>query len=123
YLAKVPTLTPLTAAAPAEVTDEGRVWTIRLKHGILFNDDPVFKGKPRELVADDYVYAYKRWLDPNGRRGGNPILTDLIFGARPVVEAAKKTGKFDFDAPMDGLRALDRYTVQIRMRDPNYPQV
>ena len=123
YLAKVPTLSPLTAAAPAEVADDGRVWTIRLKHGILFNDDPVFKGKPRELVADDYVYAYKRWLDPNGRRGGSPILTDLIFGARPVVEAAKKTGKFDFDAPMDGLRALDRYTVQIRMRDPNYPQV
>ena len=96
---------------------------VRLKHGILFTDDPAFKGKPRELIADDYVYSYKRWLDPNLRRGGQPILTDLIIGARPVVEAAKKTGKFDFDAPIEGLRALDRYTLQIRMREPNYPNI
>ena len=123
YLAKTPKLTPLTAAAPPEITDDGRVWTVKLKHGILFNDDPAFKGKPRELTAEDYVYAYKRWLDPNGRRAGSPVLTDLILGARPVVEAAKKTGKLDFDAPIEGLKALDRYTFQIRMKDANYPNV
>ena len=123
YLSPTPKLSPLTAAAPAEVTDGGRVWTIRLKRGILFTDDPAFKGKPRELVAEDYVYSYKRWLDPNGRRAGNPILTDLILGARPVVEAAKRAGKFDFDAPVEGLRALDRYTLQIRMREPDYPNL
>jgi len=123
YLAKVPKLVPLTAASPVEVADDGKVWTVRLKHGILFHDDPVFKGKPRELTADDYVYAYKRWLDPNGRRAGSPILTDLILGARPVVEDAKKKGKFNFDAPIEGLKALDRYTYQIRMKEPNYPSV
>jgi ABC-type transport system substrate-binding protein len=123
YLSPTPKLTPLTAAAPPEVTDGGRVWTIRLKRGILFADDPAFKGRPRELVAEDYVYSFKRWLDPNGRRAGNPILTDLILGARPVVEAAKRTGKFDFDAPIEGLRALDRHTLQIRMREPDYPNL
>ena len=123
YLSKTPKLTPLTAAGPAEITENGKVWTIRLKHGILFTDDPAFKGKPRELVADDYVYSYKRWLDPNLRRGGPPVLTDLIIGARPVVEAAKKTGKFDFDAPMEGLRALDRYTIRIHLSETNYPNV
>src|SRR5947207_647625 len=30
YLSPTPKLTPLTAAAPAEVTEGGRVWTIRL---------------------------------------------------------------------------------------------
>ena len=40
-----------------------------------------------------------------------------------MVEAAKKTGKFDFDAPIEGLRALDRYTLQIRMSEPNYPSL
>ena len=48
---------------------------------------------------------------------------DLIIGARPVVEAAKKTGKFDFDAPIEGLRALDRYTLTIRMSGANYPNI
>ena len=84
---------------------------------------PALKGETAELVAEDYVYSYKRWLDPNGRRAGQPILTDLILGARPLVEAAKTTGRFDFDAPIEGLRALDRYTLQIRMSEPNYPTV
>jgi ABC-type transport system substrate-binding protein len=60
YLSKTPKLTPLTAAGPPEVTEDGKVWTIRFKRGILFTDDPAFKGKPRELTADDYVYSYKR---------------------------------------------------------------
>ncbi|MEO8488119.1 MAG: ABC transporter substrate-binding protein [Betaproteobacteria bacterium] len=123
YLARTPTLTPLTAEGPPDITDGGRTWTIRFKHGILFHDDPAFHGKPRELTADDYVYAYKRWLDPNGRRAGQPVLTDLILGARPVVDAAKKTGRFDFDAPIAGLRALDRYTLRIAMSDVNFPNV
>jgi ABC-type transport system substrate-binding protein len=123
YLSKTPKLTPLTAAGPPEVTEDGKVWTIRFKRGVLFTDDPAFKGKPRELTADDYVYSYKRWLDPNGRRAGSPILTDLILGARPVVDAAKKTGKFDFDVLIEGLRALDRYTLKIRMREANYPNI
>jgi ABC-type transport system substrate-binding protein len=58
-----------TEAMPA-ITDGGRKWTIGLKTGIRFSDDPTFKGKPRELVAEDYVYALKRRLDPNLRSGG-----------------------------------------------------
>src|SRR5262245_4541962 len=121
YLSPTPKLSPLTAADPPEVTDGGRVWTIKLKHGILFADGPMFKGQPRDLVAADYIYAYKRWLDPNLRRAGQPVLTDLILGARPVIEAAKKTGKLDYDAPIEGLRVVDRYTLQLRMSEPNYP--
>ena len=84
YLRSPPRLSPVTAAGPLEITDDGKTWTMRVKPGIFFTDDPAFKGKPRELVAADYVYSYKRWLDPNLRRGGAPILTDLIVGARPV---------------------------------------
>jgi len=123
YLSPTPKLSPLTATAPPEITDGGRVWTIRLKQGIVFHDDPLFKGKPRELVAADYIYSYKRWLDPNLRRAGQPVLTDLILGARAVIEAAKKSGKLDYDAPIEGLRVIDRYTLQIRMSEPNYPTV
>jgi len=121
YLASPPKLTPLTAAGPIAITDDGRTWTVRLRTGIFFTDDPAFKSKSRELVAEDYVYSYKRWLDPNLRRGGAPIPTDLIIGARPVVDAARKSGKFDYDRPIEGLRALDRYTLQLRLNEPNYP--
>ena len=107
YLASPPRLAPLTAAALPEITDGGKTWTVRMKKGIRFTDDPAFGGKPRELTAGDYVYSFKRWMDPNGRRGGSPIITDLIIGARPVVDAATKAGKFDYDAPIEGLAVVE----------------
>ena len=63
YLARPYKLVPNTAASMPEISADGRVWTIRLKPGIRFADDPAFKGKPRELTAHDYVYAWKRLLD------------------------------------------------------------
>ena len=38
------------------------VWTIKLRPGIYFQDDPAFKGQKRELTANDYVYSFKRYL-------------------------------------------------------------
>ena len=116
YLSTGSKVVPCTAASMPVITDDGRTWTITLQKGIRFTDDPAFKGKPRELIAADYVYSIKRSIDPNLRGGGDPALADLIVGARPVVDAARKPGAhFDYDAPMAGLRALDRYTLQIRL--------
>ncbi len=124
YLATPAKLAPVCAAGLPEVTDGGKTWTMHLQHGILFTDDAAFKGKPRELVADDIVYSMKRALDPNLKRGGTPTVTDVVVGARAVVDAATKPGaKFDYDRPIAGLRSLDRYTVQIRLLRPNFPVI
>jgi hypothetical protein len=56
YLASPPRLSPLTATGPPAITDDGKTWTTHLKPGIFFTADPAFKGNPRELVAEDYVY-------------------------------------------------------------------
>ena len=37
---------------------------VKVKPGIYFANDPAFKGQKRELVAEDYVYALKRIVDP-----------------------------------------------------------
>jgi oligopeptide transport system substrate-binding protein len=121
YLAATPTLAPVTAAGPPEISADGKTWTIRLKPGIYFTDDPAFHDKPRELVAQDFVYSITRWLDPNLRRGGAPVSTDLIVGARAVVDTARQSGKLDYDQPIEGLRALDRYTLQLKLTQVNYP--
>jgi len=121
YLSTGSKVIPNTALAMPVVTDDGKTWTIRMKQGIQFADDPAFRGKPRELVAEDYVYSIKRTLDPNLRSGGDPALTDLIVGARKIVDAARKPGgRFDYDAPMDGLRATDRDTLVLRLAHPDY---
>jgi ABC-type transport system substrate-binding protein len=121
YLAATPTLVPVTAAGPPQVSADGLTWTIRIKPGIYFTDDPAFEGRPRELVARDFVYSITRWLDPNLRRGGAPQSTDLIVGARAVVDAARSSGTLDYDRPIEGLRAIDRYTLQLKLTHPNFP--
>ena len=67
YLARPYKLIPNTAAALPEITDNGLTWTIRIKKGIFFSADPAFNGRKRELIADDYIYAWKRLLDPKVR--------------------------------------------------------
>ena len=97
---------------------------MELKPGIYFTGDPAFHGKRRELTADDYVYSMKRRLDPNLSRGGDTVMTDLIIGAREVVDAAKQSGaKFDYDRPIEGLRAIGRYGLRIKLNAINYPSV
>jgi len=113
-------LVPNTAAAMPEFADGGRTWKIRIKPGIFFADDPAFHGRPRELTAADYVYSITRALDPTLKSGGDPAFTDLIVGARPVIDAAKKSGKLDYDAKIDGLQALDRFTLQLKLSAVDY---
>jgi oligopeptide transport system substrate-binding protein len=121
YLSTGSKVVPNTAEALPIVTDDGKIWTVRMKKGVRFAEDPVFKGKPRELVAADYAYSIRRSIDPNLRGGGDPSLSDLIVGARAVVDAARKSGaKFDYDAPIEGLQAPDRYTLVIRLARPDY---
>jgi ABC-type transport system substrate-binding protein len=111
-------LKPCTVVAMPEVHDDYKRFVFRLKPGILFSDDPAFGGKKRELVAEDYVYTMKRVYDPALKSPGQSILEDEgIIGLRELREAALKTGKFDYDTPVEGLKALDRYTLQVTLRE------
>jgi oligopeptide transport system substrate-binding protein len=120
YLTRPYRRAPQTATAMPEITDGGRTWTMRVRPGIYFADDPVFKGRKRELVAADYVYSWKRLLDPRVRSPFAWYLQDKVVGAEPVIDAAQKTGHFDYDAPIEGLQALDRYTLRLKLREPDY---
>jgi ABC-type transport system substrate-binding protein len=121
HLARPAKIKPLTAAGMPEVSADWRVWTIKVQPGIYYADDPAFKGQRRELVAGDYVYAIKRSADP--------VLKSLLWtwietfkidglaDYRRDLIAAKKP--FDYDREIEGLRALDRYTIQFKLTEPN----
>jgi len=64
YLARPVQLRPRTASVLPEVSADFRPFVFTLRPGILFADDPVFKGCPRELVAADFVDSVKRYYDP-----------------------------------------------------------
>ena len=67
-------------------------WTIRIKPGIHFADDPAFKGKKRELTAEDFVYSWKRLVDPKVR---SPLRWYFIAGKLVGADAAVEQGEED----------------------------
>ena len=109
-----------TAAAMPEVSTDFRTWTVRIQPGIYFADDPVFKGRRRELVADDYVYAIKRFFDPALNSPAFSEVTDQgLLGLLELREQSLKSKReFDYDREVEGIRALDRYTIRFKLAEP-----
>ncbi|MBS0444695.1 MAG: bicyclomycin resistance protein [Proteobacteria bacterium] len=118
HLARPFKLKPELAEAMPEISDDNTVFTFRLKRGILFADDPAFGGKPREVTAEDFIYTLKRIYDPKLKSPGQSSLEDEgIIGLRELREAALKGQPFDYAQPVDGLQAIDRYTLRVRLRE------
>jgi len=74
YLGPPGTLEPNTTATLPVVSPDFRVFTLTLRPGIYFADDPAFGGRRRELVAADYVYTIKRFADP---RWKSPVWSSI----------------------------------------------
>ena len=119
YLARPVKVRPNVAAGMPVVSEDFRTHTIKIKPGIYFADDPAFGGKKRELTAHDFVYTYKRFFDPKTK---SPIYSDLeeekLIGLEALRSEAEKPGaSFNYDKEIEGVRALDRYTIQFKTED------
>jgi len=123
YLASPSKLAPMAAEAMPEVADEGRTYTFHLRKGVYFTPDPAFKGARREMVAQDFVYSIMRFMDPVNRSQYAFLIEGKIKGLDDLAAAAKKSGKFDYDAKLPDMEAVDRYTLRFRLasRDYNFP--
>ena len=120
YFARPVRLVPNTADGLPQITDGGRTYTVKVKPGIYFADDAAFKGKKRELTAQDYVYTIKRIFDPKVRSYWLYIFDHRLVGLDETLERARKSGRFDYDEKIEGLQAIDRYTLRIRFKEPFY---
>src|SRR5678815_4219855 len=120
YLARPYKFVPSIATGMPEISADGRRWTIGIRPGIYFTDDPAFAGKKRELTAADFVYAWKRIVDPRVRSPNSDLLEHKIVGLDAAAAKAKSSGRFDYDAEIQGLRAVDRYTLKLELINPDY---
>jgi ABC-type transport system substrate-binding protein len=120
HLARPVKIKPLTADGMPQHSDDFRVWTVKVRPGIYFADDPAFKGGRRELVAQDYVYSFKRFADPaNKSPAWGGLETEGFPGLNELRAAALKDRKpFDYDTEIEGIRALDRYTIRFTVKEP-----
>ncbi len=113
YLARPVQLRPNTATAMPEISPDKRTYTFKIRPGIYFTPDPAFKGVKREMTAQDYVYSLTRLYDPTLKSPWSYMFDGKIEGD----EALKK--QFSYDTPIAGLQALDRYTLRIRLKEPD----
>ncbi|KAA3632211.1 MAG: hypothetical protein DWQ08_03835 [Proteobacteria bacterium] len=118
YLARPYELKTNLASGWPDITADGLTYTIRITPGVQFIDDPAFEGgRGRELIADDVVYSIKRQFDPENRPGAAWMWTGRIVG----LDDWKRNGS-DYEEEVAGLKALDDYTLLIRLTKP-YPQL
>jgi peptide/nickel transport system substrate-binding protein len=85
-----------------EASRDGRTWTFTLRRGVTFHHG-------REATAHDVVYSFTRLLNPQ-----KPVPVTELFRC---IQGAKEfmQGKTD---NVEGLKAIDRYTMQIVLDEP-----
>ncbi len=120
YLARPSKVVPMAADAMPVVTDDGKTWTFKIRKGIHFSPDPSFKGKKRELTAQDFIYSYMRFMDPKNRSPYAFLLEGKIVGLDELAAKARQTGKFDYDAKVAGMEAIDSHTLRFRLKETDY---
>ena len=122
YLARPAKIVPMVAEALPQISADGLTYTFKLRPGISFTNDPAFGGKKRELTAADFIYSFKRVMDPALRSPWQFMLENKIVGLDALAFAAQKSGHFDYDREIKGLQAPDPYTLVIRLTapDPNF---
>ncbi len=115
-------LVPQLAAKMPELSEDRKVWTIKIRKGVTFHDDPCFEnGEGRELVAKDFIYAWKRIANVYNASPSWSFLDGRIVGLndfRKYTQKAKK-GKVDYSRPVEGLTAVDRHTLRIELTEPS----
>ncbi len=123
YLDRPYRVQPMLAASMPDVSADGLTYTFRIRQDIYFQDDVCFSGgKGRELTAEDFVYSIKRIAALKTASSGYWAFNGRIIGLDEFRAASAGDTPTDYDAPVAGLRAPDRYTFQIQLKEP-YPQL
>ena len=127
YLRDTYTVEPLLAADMPRYSADRLTLTIPIKHGVMFQDDPCFpNGKGRELKAQDFVYEIKRLALPSLQSQGYWVVDGKLKGINDFHDKLLKAAKSDLPKVMnedvEGIRALDDYTLQMKLIKP-YPQL
>ncbi|OQA12229.1 MAG: Heme-binding protein A precursor [Bacteroidetes bacterium ADurb.Bin397] len=86
-----------------EISEDGKIYTFFLRKDVQFHDDPLFpNGKGRAVTASDFVFSFKRILDPKLASPGAWVFNQV-------------------DTQNDGFVALSDSVLQIQLKQPFPP--
>jgi ABC-type transport system substrate-binding protein len=114
HLARPSKIKPLTADGMPEVSADFKVWTVKVKPGIYFADDPAsFARSARWSRRITSTFALRR---PGQQGAGGPRSRATVPRLGRAARRGSKKPPFDYDREIEGIRALDRYTIQFGRR-------
>jgi ABC-type oligopeptide transport system substrate-binding subunit len=95
------------------INDEGTQITFTLKDGITFSD-----GTP--ITADDFVYSWKRLIDPREAAGYSYVLADVVGGEELLGVDTETATDAEIDELLDnlGVSAPDEATFVVDLARP-----
>lgn len=92
-----------------EVSEDGTVYTFKLKDAKWSNGEPV--------TAHDFVYAWQRAIDPDVASAYGPyMMAGKIKGASEITAAAAE--KKEYDLSTLGVKAVDDKTLEVTLERP-----
>jgi peptide/nickel transport system substrate-binding protein len=109
-------LVPDLAAAPPEISADGRTWTFRIQPGLRYAP-PL---EEVEITAPDFVRALERTLRPRPTGPSEPHSDPIggyIASFYSVIEGAQEFLAREADT-ISGIRVPDRYTIEFTLSDP-----
>jgi ABC-type transport system substrate-binding protein len=122
YLKRPFEVIPMLAEDLPQISEDKLTYTIKIKKGVFFQDDPCFpNGEGRELKAQDFVYALKRIANVKYMSQRWSDFDQKIVGLddfRDYSKQFKKELDVDYSKEVEGFQALDDYTLQIKLNQP-----
>ena len=126
YLQRPYKAIPTLAETMPQISDDQLTYTIPIKRGVYYQDDPCFpEGKGREVKAADFVFTLKRMANVKYKTQNWTVIKDRFVGLddfRDVCKQYKNEFEVDYDVPVAGVQALDDYTLQLKLNKP-WPQI
>ncbi|MCB0376888.1 MAG: hypothetical protein KDD33_00220 [Bdellovibrionales bacterium] len=115
YLKRPLQLEPQLAESLPTISPDGLTYTIKIKKGVYFQDHEAFPArKGRELTAHDFIYSWKRLADASHKATGWWVFDGRIQGLNEWRQELSQ-GKVNYDSPISGLTAKDKYTLEIKL--------
>jgi peptide/nickel transport system substrate-binding protein len=105
------------------ISADGLTYKVQLRHGVMWNTNP-----PREMVAGDFVRAFKHMCNPASPVGapnyyvpnieGMQAYCDPFLKAKKLQQDPKGIADYENGHEISGVKALDNYTIQFKLTKP-----
>ncbi|MCO4793276.1 MAG: hypothetical protein KC493_06180 [Bacteriovoracaceae bacterium] len=94
------------------------IYTFKIRKGVKYHPCKCIKGE-RFVRAMDFVTTFKRIADPHLSSPHFGYWKKQIKGLEEWYEQNRKLDKTNYDLPLEGVKVIDEYTLQITLKSAN----